>query len=74
MSRGVVPAGQGGYAADQPQGMIRTDMTSALPFDDFRNLLASLPPADTVAEVERGRLPVQSRRPGPEAGGGGGVA
>ncbi|MER8859087.1 nicotinate-nucleotide--dimethylbenzimidazole phosphoribosyltransferase [Mesorhizobium sp. M0757] len=25
-------------------------MTSALPFDDFRNLLASLPPADTVAE------------------------
>lgn len=25
-------------------------MTSALPFDDFRNLLANLPPADTVAE------------------------
>ena len=26
-------------------------MTSALPFDDFRNLLASLPPADTEAEA-----------------------
>ncbi|RVA90101.1 nicotinate-nucleotide--dimethylbenzimidazole phosphoribosyltransferase, partial [Mesorhizobium sp. M7A.F.Ca.US.006.04.2.1] len=44
-----MPTPQGGYAAYQIQGMIDNKMTSALPFDDFRNLLANLPAADTAA-------------------------
>ncbi|TKD48182.1 MAG: nicotinate-nucleotide--dimethylbenzimidazole phosphoribosyltransferase [Mesorhizobium sp.] len=38
-------------------------MTSALPFDDFRNLLATLPPADTAAEARVRALFAKADKP-----------
>jgi nicotinate-nucleotide--dimethylbenzimidazole phosphoribosyltransferase len=38
-------------------------MTSALPFDDFRNLLTNLPPADTAAEASVRMLFAKADRP-----------
>jgi len=60
----VVPAGEGGYVAHRPSTTIASRMTTASPFDDFRDLLANLPPADTAA----GWLPCRSRQE-PEIGG-----
>lgn len=59
----VVPAGQASYAADQPPATIATNMTSALPFDDFRNLLANLPPADAQAEARVRTLFAKADKP-----------
>ncbi|TJW81614.1 MAG: nicotinate-nucleotide--dimethylbenzimidazole phosphoribosyltransferase, partial [Mesorhizobium sp.] len=38
-------------------------MTSALPFDDFRNLLATLPRADTAAEARVRALFAKADKP-----------
>jgi nicotinate-nucleotide--dimethylbenzimidazole phosphoribosyltransferase len=57
-----VPAVQGGYAAHH-SGTIRIDMTSALPFDDFRDLLTSLPPADVVAQARVRTLFAKADKP-----------
>lgn len=38
-------------------------MTSTLPFDDFRNLLAALPPADTAAETKVRTLFAKADKP-----------
>jgi hypothetical protein len=49
----------------------RNDMTSALPFDDFRNLLANLPPADAQAEARVRTLFAKADKPkvhGPHRG------
>jgi nicotinate-nucleotide--dimethylbenzimidazole phosphoribosyltransferase len=46
----VVWAGPGGYAAQQT-GMHEMSV-SGLPFDDFRDLVAKLPPADAEAEAQ----------------------
>ncbi|TIN42089.1 MAG: nicotinate-nucleotide--dimethylbenzimidazole phosphoribosyltransferase, partial [Mesorhizobium sp.] len=48
--RAVVPGGEGGYAAGCSCKETAFDMT-AKPFDDFRTLLATLPPADAAAET-----------------------
>ncbi|TIW91904.1 MAG: nicotinate-nucleotide--dimethylbenzimidazole phosphoribosyltransferase, partial [Mesorhizobium sp.] len=43
-------------------------MTSALPFDDFRNLLANLPAADTAAEARVRALFAKADKPGSSLG------
>ena len=43
---------QRGYAAAILPASRRNPMTSALPFDDFRTLLAQLPPLDTTAAAQ----------------------
>ncbi|RUU78436.1 nicotinate-nucleotide--dimethylbenzimidazole phosphoribosyltransferase, partial [Mesorhizobium sp. M7A.T.Ca.TU.009.01.1.2] len=43
-------------------------MTSALPFDDFRNLLANLPAADTAAETRVRTLFAKADKPGNSLG------
>src|SRR6478609_6914070 len=44
-------------------GMIAHDMTSALPFDDFRNLLDNLPAADLKAEARVRALFAKADKP-----------
>lgn len=61
--REVVPITQRGYAAHQLQGTAANDMTSALPFDDFRNLLANLPAADASAEARVRTLFTRADKP-----------
>ena len=63
MIQEVVPTTQRGYAAPQLHGMIANDMTSTLPFDDFRNLLANLPAADTTAEARVRTLFAKADKP-----------
>ncbi|TIX26488.1 nicotinate-nucleotide--dimethylbenzimidazole phosphoribosyltransferase, partial [Mesorhizobium sp.] len=43
-------------------------MTSALPFDDLRNLLANLPAADTAAEARVRALFAKADKPGSSLG------
>src|SRR3954470_22221478 len=51
-----------------PPGTIAPDMTSALPFDDFRHLLANLPAADMTAQARVRTLLAKADKPGNSLG------
>lgn len=60
--RAVVPGREGGYAAASSCKKTASDMT-AKPFDDFRTLLATPPPADAAAETRVRTLFVRADKP-----------